>query len=144
MGGILSGDVVDIVLIDVLTASLGIETEGKVCTRLIARNTSIPTRVYQDFSTSSDNQTSIELHVLQGEKTKAESNMSLGKYNLAGIPLAKKGIPRIEVTFDVDPSGLLAIKAVEKGTQKQYMLDSGLPAESIIKQAEQAKEIVPL
>ncbi|MBU1992355.1 molecular chaperone DnaK [Patescibacteria group bacterium] len=119
--GILQGDstVKDILLVDVTPLSLGIETLGKVCTNLIERNTAIPTSKSQIFSTAADNQPSVEVHILQGERPMAADNKSLGKFQLDGIPPAPRGVPQIEVTFDIDSNGILNVKAVDKATNKE-------------------------
>ncbi len=115
-GGVLSGDVKDVVLLDVTPLSLGIETLGGVCTRLIERNTTIPTSKSQVFSTAADNQPSVEVHVLQGEREMAAGNRSLGRFILEGIAPAPRGIPQVEVSFDIDANGILHVKATDKGT----------------------------
>ena len=118
-GGVLSGDVEGIVLVDVMPLSLGIETLGGVCTKLIERNTSIPTRKSQIFSTAADNQTSVEVHVLQGEREMAAYNKSLGRFHLDGIAPARRGVPQIEVSFDVDANGIVNVSAKDLGTGKE-------------------------
>ena len=118
-GGVLSGDVKDILLLDVTPLSLSIETLGGVATPLIERNTTIPTRKSEVFSTASDNQTSVEVHVLQGERPMAKDNRTLGKFHLTGIPPAPRGIPQIEVTFDIDANGILNVVAKDKATGKE-------------------------
>jgi molecular chaperone DnaK len=120
--GILQGDVKDILLVDVIPLSLSIETMGGVATKLIERNTAIPTSRSQTFSTASDNQTSVEVHVTQGERAMAADNKSLGRFNLDGIPPAPRGMPQIEVTFDVDSNGILTVKAKEKTTGKEQSI----------------------
>ncbi len=117
--GVLSGEVKDILLLDVTPLSLGIETLGGVMTTLIPRNTTIPTRKTETFSTASDNQTSVEVHVLQGERPMAKDNRTLGKFHLDGIPPAPRGVPQIEVTFDIDANGILNVSAVDKATGKK-------------------------
>jgi molecular chaperone DnaK len=134
-GGILAGEVSDVVLLDVTPLSLGIETLGNVCTRLIERNTTIPTSKSQTFSTASDGQSSVEIHVLQGEREFARDNRTLGRFHLDGIPPAPRGMPQIEVTFDIDANGILSVKAKDKGTGKEQMIrieaSSGLTKEEV-------------
>ncbi|MDA2931222.1 molecular chaperone DnaK, partial [Acidobacteria bacterium AH-259-O06] len=141
--GILGGDVKDLLLLDVTPLSLGIETLGAVSTVLIARNTTIPTRKAEVFSTAADNQTSVEIHVLQGERPMAHDNKSLGKFHLVGIPAASRGIPQIEVTFDIDANGILNVSAKDRGTGKEQKItitsSSGLAdaeIENMVKEAE--------
>ena len=117
-GGVLAGDVKDVLLLDVTPLTLGIETLGGVRTALIDRNTTIPTRKTQTFSTAADNQTSVEIHVLQGEREMANDNRSLGKFHLVGIPPAPRGMPQIEVTFDIDANGILNVSAKDVATGK--------------------------
>jgi len=121
-GGVLSGEVKDILLLDVTPLSLGVETLGGVMTKIIARNTTIPTKKSEVFSTAMDNQTNVEIHVLQGEREFAQDNKSLGNFRLDGIPLAPRGIPQIEVTFDIDVNGILSVKAKDKGTGKEQSI----------------------
>jgi Molecular chaperone len=121
--GILAGDVNDVVLLDVTPLSLGIETLGGVCTKLIDRNTTIPTSKSQIFSTAADNQTSVEIHVLQGERPMASDNKTLGRFSLTGIPPARRGIPQIEVKFDIDANGIVHVTATDKGTNKAQSID---------------------
>ncbi len=120
--GILQGDVKDILLVDVIPLSLSIETMGGVATKLIERNTAVPTSRSQVFSTASDNQTSVEIHVVQGERAMAADNKSLGRFNLDGIPPAPRGLPQVEVSFDLDTNGILTVKAVEKTTGKEQSI----------------------
>lgn len=121
-GAIMKGDLKDVILLDVIPLSLGIETFGGVFTRLIESNTTIPTKKSQVFSTAADNQPSVEIHVLQGERQMSKDNRSIGKFNLDGIPPAPRGVPQVEVTFDVDASGILHVSAMDKGTGKQHKI----------------------
>jgi molecular chaperone DnaK len=141
--GVLAGDVKDVLLLDVTPLTLGIETKGGVMTKLIERNTTIPTRKSEIFSTADDNQPSVEIHVLQGEREMATYNKSLGKFQLTGIPPAPRGIPQIEVTFDIDANGILNVQAKDLGTSKEQKIEikggSGLAeseVEQMIKDAE--------
>ncbi len=118
-GGVLSGDVNDVLLLDVTPLSLGIETLGSVFTKLIERNTTIPTKKSQIFSTAADNQTAVDIHVLQGERQMAKDNVTLGRFQLDGIPPARRGMPQIEVTFDIDANGIVNVKAKDMGTGKE-------------------------
>src|SRR4051812_25653147 len=133
--GVLAGDVKDVLLLDVTPLTLGIETKGGVMTKLIERNTTIPTRKSEIFSTAEDNQPSVEVHVLQGEREMAGYNKSLGKFQLTGIPPAPRGIPQIEVTFDIDANGILSVSAKDLGTGKEQKIEikagSGLSDEEI-------------
>jgi molecular chaperone DnaK len=121
-GGVLQGDVKDVLLLDVTPLSLGIETLGGVTTKLIERNTTIPTSKNESFSTAADNQNSVEIHVLQGEREMSEDNKSLGRFVLDGIPPAPRGIPQIEVTFNLDANGILNVTAKDKGTGKEQSI----------------------
>jgi molecular chaperone DnaK len=121
-GGVLTGEVKDVLLLDVTPLSLGIETLGGVMTRLIESNTTIPTRKSEVFSTASDNQTSVEIHILQGERPMAKDNKSIGRFHLDGIPSAQRGIPQIEVTFDIDANGILHVSAKDKATNKMQQI----------------------
>ena len=145
--GVLAGDVKDVLLLDVTPLTLGIETKGGVMTKLIERNTTIPTRKSEIFSTAEDNQPSVEVHVLQGEREMATYNKSLGKFQLTGIPPAPRGIPQIEVTFDIDANGILAVGAKDLGTGKEQKIEiksgSGLAedeVERMVKDAESHAE----
>ncbi|NGP43507.1 molecular chaperone DnaK [Bacillaceae bacterium SIJ1] len=143
-GGVLAGDVKDVVLLDVTPLSLGIETMGAVTTKLIERNTTIPTSKSQIFSTAADNQTAVDIHVLQGEREMAADNKTLGRFQLTDIPPAPRGIPQIEVTFDIDANGIVNVRAVDKGTNKEQSItiqsSSGLEEEEIEKMVKEAEE----
>ena len=139
----LAGDVKDVLLLDVTSLSFGIETTGGVFTKLVEANTTIPTRKSQIFSTATDNQTSVSIHVLQGERSMAKDNRSLGMFNLDGIPSAPRGIPQIEVTFDIDANGILNVSAKEKTTGKEQKIriesSSNLTKEEIDKMKRDAE-----
>ncbi len=143
-GGVLAGDVDDILLLDVSPLSLGIETLGGVFTRLIDANTTIPTKKSQIFSTAADNQPSVEVHILQGERQMAQDNKSLGRFHLDGIPPAPRGIPQIEVTFDIDANGILNVSAKDKATGKEQSIrieaSSGLSDDEIERMKREAEE----
>merc|ERR1711879_636283 len=143
-GGVLSGDVDDVVLLDVTPLALGIETLGGVMTPLIEANSTIPTSKSQVFSTAADNQSSVEIHVLQGERAQAAANRTLGRFHLDGIPPAPRGVPQIEVTFDLDANGVINILAKDKGTGKEQTIriesSSGLSDEEIEKMKQAAKD----
>ena len=142
-GGVLAGDVKDVLLIDVTPLSLGIETMGGVFTKLIESNTTIPTKKSQVFSTAVDNQPSVEIHVLQGERAMAKDNKTIGRFHLDGIPPAGRGIPQIEVTFDIDANGIIKVSAMDKGTNKQQTIriesSTGLSKEEIEKMKSEAE-----
>ena len=142
-GGILGGDVKDVLLLDVTPLSLGIETLGGVFTKLIERNTTIPTRKSQTFSTAADNQTAVSIHVLQGEREMAAMNRTLGKFDLIGIPSAPRGVPQIEVTFDIDANGIVHVSAKDLGTGKEQKIriesSSGLSDSEIEKMVREAE-----
>jgi len=145
--GVLSGDVKDILLLDVTPLSLGIETLGGVTTKLIERNTTIPTKKAETFSTAADNQPSVEINILQGEREMAKDNRSIGKFHLDGIPPAPRGVPQIEVTFDIDANGILNVSAKDKGTNKEQKItitdSTGLSddeIENMVKDAESNAE----
>src|SRR5438132_14016434 len=157
-GGVLTGDVKDIVLLDVLPLSLGLETRGGLFTKIIERNSTIPLRNSLTFTTVVDNQSSVEIHILQGEREVAEGNRSLGKFELVGIPPSPRGVPQIEVSFEVDANGIVSVAAQDKATGREQQMritpTSGLPPDEIerlIKEAEssaeadrQTKEVVVL
>jgi molecular chaperone DnaK len=142
-GGVLAGDVKDVLLIDVTPLSLGIETMGGVFTKLIESNTTIPTKKSQVFSTAVDNQPSVEIYVLQGERAMAKDNKTIGRFHLDGIPPAGRGIPQIEVTFDIDANGIIKVSAMDKGTNKQQTIriesSTGLSKEEIEKMKSEAE-----
>jgi len=146
-GGVLTGEVNDIVLLDVTPLSLGLETLGGVMTVLIERNTTIPTSKKQIFSTAADNQPAVDIHVLQGERSMAVDNKTLGRFQLTGIPAAPRGVPQIEVTFDIDANGIVNVKAKDLGTNKEQAItitsNTNLSDEEIdrmMKEAEANKE----
>jgi len=141
--GVLAGDVKDVLLLDVTPLTLGIETKGGIMTRLIERNTTIPTKKSEVFSTAEDNQPSVEIHVLQGEREMAQNNKSLGKFQLTGIPPAPRGVPQVEVTFDIDANGILAVSAKDLGTGKEQKIEikagSGLADDEIKRMVQDAE-----
>ena len=141
--GVLQGEVKDVLLLDVTPLTLGLETLGGVRTPLIPRNTTIPTSKSQVFSTAADNQTSVEIHVLQGEREMAADNKSLGKFVLTGIPPAPRGMPQVEVTFDIDANGILNVKAKDKATNVEQSIritaSTGLSKEEVEKMAKEAE-----
>jgi molecular chaperone DnaK len=142
-GGVLKGEVKDVLLLDVTPLSLGIETLGGVMTKLIQKNTTIPTKATQVFSTADDNQAAVTIHVLQGERDMASGNKSLGQFNLEGIPPSPRGMPQIEVTFDIDANGILHVSAKDKATGKENKItikaSSGLTEEEIQKMVKDAE-----
>jgi molecular chaperone DnaK len=141
--GVLAGDVKDILLLDVTPLSLGIETLGGVFTRLIQRNTTIPTRKSEVFSTAADGQTSVEVHVVQGEREMASGNKTLGRFHLDGIPAAPRGVPQIEVAFDIDANGIVHVSAKDLGTGKEQKIaitaSSGLNKDDVEKMVHEAE-----
>ena len=146
-GGVLGGEVKDLLLLDVTPLSLGIETLGGICTKIIDRNTTIPVKKSQIFSTAADGQTSVEIHVLQGEREKASANTTLGRFSLDGIPAAPRGVPQIEVTFDIDANGIVNVSAKDVGTGKEQHItitsSSNMSKEDIdraVKEAEKFAE----
>jgi molecular chaperone DnaK len=142
-GGVLTGEVKDVLLLDVTPLSLGIETMGGVSTKLIDSNTTIPTQKSQVFSTAADNQPSVEIHVLQGERSMAKDNKTIGRFHLDGIPPSPRGVPQIEVSFDIDANGIIKVKAVDKATNKEQSIrieaSSGLSDEDIEKMKKEAE-----
>jgi molecular chaperone DnaK len=141
--GVLKGDVKDVLLLDVTPLSLGVETMGGVMTKLIERNTTIPTRKSETFSTAEDNQTAVDIHVLQGERELARDNKSLGRFRLEGIPPAPRGVPQIEVTFDIDANGILNVTARDKATGREQKITitatSGLSKEEVERMVREAE-----
>ena len=141
--GVLAGEVKDLLLLDVTPLSLGIETLGGVMTTLIPRNTTIPTRKSEMFSTAADNQTSVEVHVLQGERPLARDNRTLGRFHLVGLPPAPRGVPQIEVTFDIDANGIVNVSAKDLGTQKEQKItitaSSGLSKDEVDRMMREAE-----
>merc|ERR1719161_1040672 len=144
-GGVLKGDVKDILLLDVTPLSLGIETLGGIFTRLIARNTTIPTKKSQVFSTAADNQSQVEIKVLQGEREMAADNKLLGQFDLVGLPPAPRGVPQIEVSFDIDANGVVNVGAVDKSTGKKQSVtvrtSGGLSDADIEKMVQEAEDM---
>ena len=142
-GGVLTGEVKDVLLLDVTPLSLGIETMGGVFTKLIESNTTIPTKKSEVFSTAADNQPAVDLHILQGERPMAKDNRSIGRFQLSDIPPAQRGVPQIEVTFDIDANGILNVSAKDKGTGKEQKIkieaSSGLSAEDIERMKREAE-----
>jgi molecular chaperone DnaK len=142
-GGVLVGEVKDVLLLDVTPLSLGIETLGGVCTKIIERNTTIPTHKSQVFSTAADNQPSVDIHVLQGEREMAAGNKTLGRFELSDIPPAPRGVPKIEVSFDIDANGIVHVSAKDLGTGKEQKItiqsDSGMSKEDIDRMVKEAE-----
>jgi len=143
-GGVLGGDVKGLVLLDVTPLSLGLETLGGVCTKLIERNTTIPTKKSQVFSTAADGQTSVEINILQGEREMAGDNKSLGRFHLDGIPAAPRGVPQIEVSFDIDANGIVNVTAKDMGTNKEQNItitaSTNMSKDDIDKAVKEAEE----
>jgi molecular chaperone DnaK len=141
-GGVLAGEVKDVLLLDVTPLSLGIETLGSIMTKVIEKNTTIPTKATQVFSTADDNQTGVTIHVLQGERDRATDNKSLGRFDLSDIPSAPRGLPQIEVTFDIDANGILNVSAKDKATGKEQRIvikaSSGLSEDEIKRMVQDA------
>lgn len=142
-GGVLAGEVTDVLLLDVTPLSLGIETLGGIATKLIERNTTIPTKKSQVFSTAEDNQTAVDIHVVQGEREFAKDNKTLGRFRLEGIPAAPRGVPQVEVTFDIDANGIVNVSALDKGTGKEHRItitaSSGLSKEEVEQMVKEAQ-----
>jgi len=142
-GGVLTGEVKDVLLLDVTPLSLGIETMGRVMTRLIESNTTIPVKKTETFTTAVDNQPSVEIHVLQGERPMAQDNKTIGRFHLDSLPPAQRGVPQIEVTFDIDANGILSVSARDKGTGKEQSIrieaSSGLSDADIQRMKDEAK-----
>jgi molecular chaperone DnaK len=142
-GGVLTGDVTDVLLLDVTPLSLGIETMGGVFTKLIDANTTIPTKKSETFSTAADNQPSVEIHVLQGERAMANDNRTISRFHLDGIPPARRGVPQIEVTFDIDANGIINVSAKDKATNKEQSVrieaSSGLSEQDIERMKQEAE-----
>jgi molecular chaperone DnaK len=140
---VLSGEVKDVLLLDVTPLSLGIETLGGVTTVLIPRNTTIPAKKSEIFSTATDNQTSVEVHVLQGERSMAKDNRTMGRFHLTGIPPAQRGLPQIEVTFDIDANGIVSVMATDKATGKEQKITitgaTGLAKEDVNRMVKEAE-----
>ncbi|MCC6902717.1 MAG: Hsp70 family protein, partial [Polyangiaceae bacterium] len=143
-GGVLGGEVQDVVLLDVTPLSLGVETLGSVMTVMIPRNTTIPTQKKEIYSTAADGQTSVEIHVLQGERAEARYNRTLGKFHLEGLPPAPRGVPKVEVTFDIDANGILAVTAKDMATGKDQRItitaNSGISEDEISRMVTEAGE----
>ncbi len=146
-GGVLAGEVKDVLLLDVTPLSLGIETLGGVMTTLIQRNTTIPTKKSEVFSTATDNQPSVEVHVLQGERPMARDNRTLARFQLAGLPPAPRGLPQIEVTFDIDANGIVNVSAKDKATGKEQAItisgSSGLSKDEVNRMVRMRRRIRP-